>query len=103
MINALKQEALPFSVHHCLYDCLKCQIYCPMNKDCVNNISESVKFSEDETEMLLSDRPYNDFPDTLKKKSELLGLNKWIDAIPRNLRLLFELSDRNNTNEISLT
>lgn len=84
---------LPLSVHHCLYDCLKCQINCPMNREYVNNVIESIKFSEDETDMLLSGSPFDAFPPALQQKSKILGLNQWLDAIPRNLKILFELSE----------
>ena len=86
-------EWIPLSVHHCLYDCLKCQINCPMNKEYVNNVVESIKFSEDETGMLLSGSSFEAFSPALKQKSEVLGLDKWLDAIPRNLKILFELSE----------
>jgi len=84
---------LPLSVHHCLYDCLKCQIYCPMNKDHIDNIIESIKFSEEETQLLLSGVSYDEFPTALKQKSKMLGLVEWLDAIPRNLKLLLEKDD----------
>ena len=85
---------LPLSVHHTLYDCLKCQLSCPMNKKYVNNVLEFIQFSEDETNMLLSGSPFETFSPELKHKSEILGLDEWIDAIPRNLRVLFELSEQ---------
>jgi epoxyqueuosine reductase len=84
---------LPRSVHHCLYDCLKCQINCPMNKPYADTIIESIQFNEDETDMLLSGSPWDDFPPALKQKSKILGLDEWLGAIPRNLKILFELSE----------
>lgn len=89
-------EWIPLSIHHCLYDCLKCQINCPMNKEYVNNVIESIKFSEEETDMLLSGNYFDSFSPALKQKSKVLGLNDWLDAIPRNLKILFELSDTHN-------
>jgi len=86
-------EWLPKSVHHCLYDCLKCQIICPMNKAYLDNIIGPIQFSEDETEMLLSGGPSDAFPPALKQKSKLLGLDQWLGNIPRNLKVLFVLSD----------
>lgn len=86
-------EWMPLSVHHCLYDCLKCQFNCPMNKEYVNNVMELIKFSEDETDMLLSGSSFDTFPASLRQKSKILSLDKWLDAIPRNLKILFELSD----------
>ena len=86
-------EWIPLSVHHCLYDCLKCQANCPMNKEYVNNVSEVIKFSGDETNMLLSGSPYDAFTPALQHKSKILGLNQWLDAIPRNLEILFKLNE----------
>ncbi len=84
---------IPKSAHHCIYDCLKCQIKCPMNKEYVNNVIGPIKFSEDETEMLMQGRTYDEFSPELKQKSNLLGLHRWPDGIPKNLRVLFELSE----------
>jgi epoxyqueuosine reductase len=84
---------LPKSVHHCLYDCLKCQIICPMDKAYLSNTIGPIQFSEDETERLISGGPLDAFSPELKQKSKLLGLEPWLDNIPRNLKVLFELSD----------
>jgi len=88
-------EWIPQSAHHCIYDCLKCQINCPMNKEYVNNVTEQIKFSEDETHMLLSGSTFDAFSPMLKQKSKILGFDQWLDAIPRNLKILFELSEHN--------
>ena len=86
-------EWLPLSVHHCLYDCLKCQIYCPMNEEYVENVAGPIKFNEEETDMLLSGKTLDEFTPELKQKAKMLGLDKWLDAIPRNLKVLFELNE----------
>jgi len=87
-------EWLPKSVHHCLYDCLKCQIKCPINKEYAHNVIGPIEFSEDETDMLLSGSPFDAFSPALQQKSKILGLEEWLESIPRNLKVLFELSDR---------
>jgi epoxyqueuosine reductase len=86
-------EWLPLSAHHCVYDCLKCQIVCPMNRGFASNIVESIKFSEEETDILLSGRGFDTYSDVLKHKTSVLGINNWLAAIPRNLSILFELID----------
>lgn len=91
-------EWIPLSAHHCIYDCLKCQVSCPMNKEYANNVIDTIKFSEEETEMLLSGSRIEAFSPALKEKSKVLGLDDWLDAIPRNLRILFELSDTSSDN-----
>jgi len=87
-------EWIPLSAHHCLYDCLKCQINCPMNKKHVNNVIGPIKFDEDETDILLAGSPFEAYPPDLKQKAKTLGLHQWPAGLPRNLRVLFELSDR---------
>ncbi len=78
------------SVHHTLYDCLRCQEGCPMNRDHWGEPIGPVVFDEEETELLLSGSPYKAFSPALKEKSDLLGMAQWIDAIPRNLKVLME-------------
>ncbi|MCX8129423.1 MAG: 4Fe-4S binding protein [Clostridia bacterium] len=87
-------EWIPLSAHHCIYDCLKCQLSCPMNKEASLNVVDSIKFSEEETAMILTCDSYENLPLTIKQKAKILGINQWFAAIPRNLNLLFELSNR---------
>jgi epoxyqueuosine reductase len=90
-------EWLPSSVHHTMYDCLRCQEICPMNKDYKDNVLRTVKFNEEETRQLLDGAPYDTFSDSMKAKVKLLGLEKWLAAIPRNLRMLLEtVAETNN-------
>ncbi|MDP4093209.1 MAG: 4Fe-4S double cluster binding domain-containing protein [Bacillota bacterium] len=84
-------EWLPVSVHHCVYDCLKCQIPCPMNRPYKDNVLESIKFNEDETDMLLNGVNFDEFPSEMKLKVKMLGMDEWIDAIPRNLKVLLDI------------
>jgi epoxyqueuosine reductase len=81
---------LPKSVHHTLYDCLRCQEICPINLPYQNNVLRGIRFNETETAMLLESIPYEEFSPEMKEKSSLLGLNRWLEAIPRNLRALLE-------------
>ncbi len=84
---------LPRSVHHLIYDCLKCQLPCPMNREFVNNIAGPIKFTENETAQILNGKPLADLPHELYQKVSYLGMSWWWDAIPRNLKLMFELQD----------
>ncbi len=68
---------IPKNAHHCLYDCLKCQINCPMNRAQKNKIGESVFFTESETNMLLSGMQFEKHPLSLKKKVKYLGLHQY--------------------------
>jgi epoxyqueuosine reductase len=82
---------LPATVHHTLYDCLICQRICPMNNKQADNIIEGISFTEEETDMLLEGRPIDTFSEELKAKAYFLGIDEWYKAIPRNLKILFEL------------
>lgn len=84
---------LPADVHHTLYDCLICQRTCPMNKNQTHKVDDSISFSEEETDMLLEGKPIDDFSVQLKEKVYKLGLNECYQAIPRNLKVLFDLSE----------
>lgn len=85
-------EWLPKSAHHCVYDCLLCQNICPKNRDYLNNVIGPIEFNEEETNLLLSGRPMEAFPTALKEKVLFLGMDEWISAIPRNIRVLLEQS-----------
>lgn len=61
--------------------------------DFAGNIAETIHFSEDETNMLMSGGSLDTFPEDLRKKSRLLGIDDWLAAIPRNLGILFKLTD----------
>ena len=82
---------LPATVHHTLYDCLICQRICPMNNKQADNFIEGISFTEEETDMLLEGRPIDTFSEELKAKVYFLGIDEWYKAIPRNLKILFEL------------
>ena len=41
--------------------------------------------------MIMGERDFHEFDPALQKKVEVLGMTQWLPAIPRNLRILFEL------------
>ncbi len=84
-------EWIPSSAHNCVYDCMKCQYVCPMNKEYVNNVFGPVKFSEKETGMIMSGVKLQNLSPELQKKVKVLGMDQWYQAMPRNLSLLFEI------------
>jgi len=67
-----------------------CQNICPENQRFIENVIGPIEFDEDETSLLLSGEPFEVFPDRLKHKVQLLGMDEWLGAIPRNMRVLFE-------------
>ncbi len=85
-------EWLPVSVHHTCYDCLRCQEHCPMNIGHIDKMENTLAFSEQETGMLLQGEPIESFPESTKQKIFELGLDEWYPAIPRNIRMLMDIS-----------
>ncbi len=83
-------EWLPRDAHHTIFDCLKCQVPCPMNARCLT--SADVSFDEMETERILAGAPYDGVTEELAAKIKLLDLGQWA-SVPRNLRLMFEMID----------
>jgi len=80
---------IPADAHHTVYDCLRCQLPCPMNRDHADNVAGPVAFSEEETGLLLAGAKPAELPPGLRRKVERLGIDRWPEAIPRNLRALF--------------
>ena len=80
---------MPETAHNCVYDCLECQITCPMNRGRCEPAG-TVRFGEPETEMLLSGTPLDRQPESMQAKVRYLGMHFWPDGIPRNLRVLFD-------------
>ncbi len=81
---------LPASVHHTLYDCLRCQIRCPINIRLHSIPAQTVTFDEAETGLLLAGVPADRMPEPTARKARFLGLDKWGDGVPRNIRVLFD-------------
>lgn len=82
---------IPPTAHHTLYDCLMCQQICPMNHAQLDNVIDSISFTEEETNMLLAGKPIDTFSEEFKTKVYMLGIDQWYKAIPRNLKTLFEI------------
>ncbi|MBI9093023.1 MAG: 4Fe-4S binding protein [Desulfobacterium sp.] len=87
---------LPNTVHHCVYDCLKCQIVCPMNKEQKNNVVGPIRFTESETNNLISGVGFEDDSDSFQKKAKYLGFHQWPDGIAKNIKVLIEVGNQEN-------
>lgn len=77
------------SAHHCIYDCMMCTHTCPMNKAYINKEPITIEFTEHETNMLL-DEKIDKFDAKLREKVKYLGMDEWIDAIPRNIKIILD-------------
>jgi len=53
-----------------------------------------VEFDEEDTSMLLAGNPLDTFSSEFQEKARRLGIERWFSNIPRNLRVLMDLSDR---------
>lgn len=89
-------------------DCRVCLNSCPTgaiqddrflinNEKCISLYNEFpgkfpkwIQFDEKETDALLSGKPLDTFSPTLMEKCIKLGLIQWINAIPRNLKVLID-------------
>ncbi len=85
---------LPKSAHHTLYDCLKCQIPCPMNKEQAKNTGNDVDFDEAETKMLLAGIRFDEYPEEMKAKARYLGIDQWPEGIAKNVKTLIEIKEK---------
>lgn len=84
------------SVHHTLYGCLRCQTICPANKPYLNTITGQAEFSEEETAMLLEGQPFENFPESLRKKVQAFEMTEYLGALPRNMRALLNNAQKMN-------
>lgn len=84
---------VPVTAHHTVYDCIKCQKYCPMNVKHRNYKGRGIDFTEEETNILLAGASFNDYPQRLKEKSIYLGMDQWPAGIAKNLKILINRED----------
>ncbi|MCP5103238.1 MAG: hypothetical protein GY950_07665 [bacterium] len=80
---------LDVSVFHCLIGCMICQNVCPINKSFFQGIFHAATFSEEETAVLLENRPESQLPPGLLAKLEPTGLLEEYTVLSRNLAVLF--------------
>ena len=86
-------EWLPAKVHHTLYDCLKCQIICPMNRDQKDKKGKDIQLSEEETGILLAGTSFEEYPARLKEIGGYLGLDQWPEGIAKNIKAIIDRED----------
>lgn len=89
-------EWLPLSVHHSLYDCLYCQLNCPMNSKYKIKKGDSIFFTEDEIMKLINQDIIDDSEIVLLKKVKYLGLDQWPAGIAKNIMKIIEKTENVN-------
>jgi epoxyqueuosine reductase len=76
--------------HNSIYGCVNCQVVCPQNKGCIDNIIEPMEFTEDETLLILSGKPIDEWPAELAAKVKAIDEVHDYSGLSRNLRVLLE-------------
>jgi epoxyqueuosine reductase len=78
------------SWHNCLIGCMECQMVCPVNKKFRSRFEEEIRFSQEESTILLKERSSRQLPPEMINKLQRIGLSEDINLIPRNLGVLLE-------------
>ncbi len=76
------------SWHHSLVGCMRCQRVCPENRNVLNWYEDRVEFSEEETQLFLQCKPFDQLPDETREKYNSLEINENFNSICRNLSML---------------
>ena len=74
--------------HTCLVGCLRCQLACPVNPDIATGTGEPFRFSQAETENLLTAREADDLTPEVREKLAALEFGDDMRIFARNLRML---------------
>ena len=82
--------------HNQLVGCLRCQEVCPVNAGCLTTETRGPAFTETETEALLQGVPIDELPDETVAKLEQHDLLDYLEAFPRNLRVLLDREPAND-------
>jgi epoxyqueuosine reductase len=81
------------SWHHCLIGCMRCQSYCPVNKDVRSWTERYAELTDEETELVLNGGPKEGLPESLLAKLENTGLLDDPAVLARNLKSVLAATD----------
>ena len=81
---------IPPEAHNSVMGCMICQQYCPVDKPFLGWFEGDAEFDEEETALLLRGAKPEQLPPETKSKLERLELFDSLDALPRNLGVLFK-------------
>ncbi len=76
--------------HNCIVGCIRCQAACPKNKPYLSFFSDTVEFTEQETDMLLTGTTPSKMSTTMLDKLHRLSIMDYYAELPRNLSALFK-------------
>lgn len=74
--------------HNCVVGCLACQTACPQNRGLTGPVDDLGDFTEEETQLLLSEAPLDHLSTEMKTKLARAGLVNYYSVLARNLRVL---------------
>ncbi len=80
------------SWHHCLIGCMRCQQYCPVNKDVKSRIDRLAEFTEPETAVILSGNAAGQMREKLAAKFGTTDLLDDPVVLARNLKSVLSLA-----------
>ena len=76
--------------HNALVGCLECQRVCPANKGIWTKVEDGGRFSEAETDELLSAKDLQELSPELKEKLKVKNLDSLFSVLSRNMGVLLE-------------
>ena len=76
--------------HNALIGCMRCIITCPCNRKFIDAVDEKIRFSEEETRLILNADSFSGLPLETRNKITRIGLNNSFSIMPRNIRLLMD-------------
>ncbi|MFW9921802.1 MAG: 4Fe-4S double cluster binding domain-containing protein [Candidatus Thorarchaeota archaeon] len=86
-------EWVDSEAHNAFMGCMKCQMYCPENKQAMKNFMQFEDITEEETSVILSSGTDEKLLDSVGKKLHMFNgttAKYWLPALSRNLKLLLE-------------
>ena len=83
-------EWINLNSHNSVIGCIRCQNICPENKKYKSVTLGKEKFSEKETQFILSGIPFEELPERLQLKINNLSLLRYYKHLPRNLKILIQ-------------
>jgi epoxyqueuosine reductase len=79
------------SWHNCVVGCLHCQKICPANKKVKDWVEPGPNFNENEINLLLNERKFENLSVNLKEKIEKFDLVNYFEVLQRNLSVFLKL------------
>lgn len=92
-IDGIFPEWMDNKIHHAMMGCMKCQYYCPGNKEEIKKSGQFEDITEEETKMLLSGNYNENLVSSLSSKIKMFDSSYGMQFLPRlkrNLEVLIK-------------